>query len=107
MPVSRNVAALVIACGLVIGGYKAVSATNEQAVLTAAKARCVEFAKERDVFKAGDEVEAMDAWTKHDGRFAVVVLGNPDSKQQFQTNICVRTKYALRIVSKLEEHVWY
>ena len=104
--ISRNTACLVVACGVVFGGYKAIAWTNESATLTTAKARCVDFAKEREVFPAGQRVEAMDAWTKHDGRYAVVALANPDSKP-FQTEICVRSNYAIRIVSRLEEHVWY
>jgi hypothetical protein len=105
MPVSRNVAGLVVACGLVFGGYKAIVLTNENAALTVGKARCVEFAKERNVFTAG-EAEAMEAWTKHDGRHVVVELSNGDAKP-FETHICVKSKYAVGIVSRLEEHVWY
>jgi hypothetical protein len=58
------------------------------------------------VFPAGDNVVAMDAWTKHDGRYAVVALANPSGKP-FRTSLCVSSKYAVKIPSKLEEHVWY
>ena len=54
----------------------------------------------------GQKVEAMDAWTKHDGRYAVVALDNTGSKR-FQSEICVSRRYSIKIVSRLEEHVWY
>jgi len=97
---------LLVVCGVVFGAYKAIAAMNEQAMLTTAKPSCVSFAKERDVFPKDHKVEAMDAWTKHDGRYAVVVLANP-KHEPYQTQICVTSSYAVRIVSKLEEHVWY
>ena len=102
----KPVIALVVACCLVFGGYKAVTSLNEHAQLTTAKVRCVAFAKEREVFPKGHEVEAMDAWTKHDGRYAVVALGNAGSKP-FQSEICVRSSYSIHIVSRLHEPFWY
>ena len=105
MSTARNLAPVVVACALVFGGYKLFAWTNENSALTTAKASCVEFAKERNVFTAGEAV-AMDAWTKHDGRHVVVEMSNGHAKP-FQTHICVQSKYAVGIVSRLEEHVWY
>jgi hypothetical protein len=105
--ISRNtVTTLVVACGLVFGGYKAIASMNEHAQLTTAKASCVKFAKEREVFPKDQKVEPVEAWTKHDGRYAVVALANPGAKP-FQTEICVSSSYSIKIVGPLQEAFWY
>jgi hypothetical protein len=91
---------------VVFCGYKAFTWMNEYTMMTTAKASCVEFAKEREVFPAGQKVIAMDAWTKHDGRYAVVALGNPGYKP-FQKQLCVNSKYMVSIASRIEEAFWY
>jgi hypothetical protein len=101
-----NTPAVIVIAALAFGGYKAIAATSESARLTVAKDACVKFAKERDVFPAGDKVEAMDAWTKHDGRYAVVALANP-SGQKFDTKLCVSSKYSLHIPGGFAEAAWY
>jgi hypothetical protein len=102
MKISRNVASSLVITGLVLfGGYKAAAMMNESAQLTVAKDQCKRFAQERKVFT---DAKPVDAWTKHDGRFAVVVL---IQSEPFEQKLCVQSHYSLSIVSRLEEPFWY
>jgi hypothetical protein len=74
-------------------------------MLTEAKASCVQFAMERKIFN-GQEAKAMDAWIKHDGRYAVVALTN-SGNGEFKSNLCVRNSYSVMIPGPLQEVFWY
>jgi hypothetical protein len=101
-----NLVPFVFVAVVVFCGYKAFNWMNEHAQLTTAKTSCVSFAKERNVFPAGQKVEAVDAWTKHEGRYAVVALANSGSKP-FQSELCVSSSYMIQIVSPLQEPFWH
>jgi hypothetical protein len=100
----KTITKFVVAGLVLFGGYKFATAMNDSARLTVAKANCKDFAKERNAFTGKGEVRAVEAWTKHDGRFAVVAL---IQSEPFETKICVQSNYSLSIVSRLEEPFWY
>ena len=107
MPKISNVI-LAIMCALAFGGYKAYASMNEYAQLTVAKQACEDMAKEGNPLFSNLKPVTTEAWTKHDGRYAVVELAgyNSSDSTKFMTRICVVSKSSIKIVNPLQEDQW-
>jgi hypothetical protein len=100
---TKKTKALIVVGMLVFGAYKGFGSLASYAQTTVAKSDCVEFAKTK---LGTDNVQAVDAWVKNDGRDTVVKLGL-NAGDLYESRICVVDRQSVKIVSKSAEHVWY
>jgi hypothetical protein len=66
---------------------------------------CVNFAKERNVFSPGDEIEAVNLRMRH-GNFVVDLDANAPGERALKSRTCVVGSNSICIVSIRESGFW-